>query len=423
VTRFLIIGLLRDRSRSLFPLLTVAAGVSITVFMFCFMTGMRGDAISATAAFQTGHVRITTSAYHQLEHQLPVDLALLETGELMTDLRETEPALEWTPRIRFGCLLDVPDTDGETRSQGPALGLAIDLKNNPAEIKRLNLEQALTDGRLPQSPDELLISQQMADQLELKIGDTVTLLGGTVYGSTSLVNLHLCGTMNFGIPAVDRGGIILDLEAAGQFLDLSGGATEILGFFRTGFFEKAYAEQLAAAFNVSHNDDSDEFSPVMYPLHRQSSLGQILELWHLFSTILIGMFVFVMSIVLWNSGLMGSLRRYGEIGIRLAFGENKHRLYRSLLYESVFIGLAGSLIGSVIGLSLGAWMQYKGLDYGFAFKNSSMILNSVIRARVTPAAFFAGFIPGMLSPLLGTMISGLAVYRRQTAQLFKELEV
>jgi putative ABC transport system permease protein len=421
--RFIVKGLLRDRSRSLFPLLTVAAGVMITVFMFCFINGMRADAISSSAAFQTGHVRITTDAYHQLSHQLPLDLALLETTGLLQELREQEPDLLWVPRIRFGCLLDVPDRTGETRAQGPALGLAIDMYNDPSEIERLNLNDALVSGHLPQSAEEILLSQQVAVELGLQLEDKVTLMSSTVYGSTSMANFRLCGTVRFGIPAVDRGGFLLDLEAAGALLDLTGGATEILGFYRSDMYDMKLAEQLVQRLNVMYYDSTDEFSALALALHQQGGVGEILGLWQLFTSVLIGLFVFVMSIVLWNSGLMGSLRRYGEIGIRLAFGENKHRLYRSLIYESICIGLVGSLLGGTIGLALGGWMQYHGLDYGFAFKNSSMLINSVVRAQVSAAAFFIGFVPGLLSPILGTLISGLAVYRRQTAQLFKELEV
>ena len=46
----------------------------------------------------------------------------------------------------------------------------------------------------------------------------------------------------------------------------------------------------------------------------------------------------------------------------------------------------------------------------------------VIRSRVAPAAFVVGFVPGLLATLVGTGIAGRGLYRRQTAQLFKELE-
>lgn len=47
---------------------------------------------------------------------------------------------------------------------------------------------------------------------------------------------------------------------------------------------------------------------------------------NVFSSALVLIFIVAMSIVLWNAGLMGSLRRYGEIGIRLAMGEDKRHL-------------------------------------------------------------------------------------------------
>jgi putative ABC transport system permease protein len=47
---------------------------------------------------------------------------------------------------------------------------------------------------------------------------------------------------------------------------------------------------------------------------------------------------------------------------------------------------------------------------------------AVFHARITSAAFFIGFIPGLLSTVIGTMLSGIGIYKRKTAQLFKELE-
>ena len=55
-------------------------------------------------------------------------------------------------------------------------------------------------------------------------------------------------------------------------------------------------------------------------------------------------------------------------------------------------------------------------------KGSNMIMANVIRAKITPAGYYIGFIPGLLATLLGSTISGIAVFRRRTARLFKELE-
>jgi putative ABC transport system permease protein len=63
-----------------------------------------------------------------------------------------------------------------------------------------------------------------------------------------------------------------------------------------------------------------------------------------------------------------------------------------------------------------------GIDVTSMMKNSTMMFTDVIRAEVTPFTYLIGFLPGMLATFLGTAISGIGIYKRQTSQLFKELE-
>jgi len=160
----------------------------------------------------------------------------------------------------------------------------------------------------------------------------------------------------------------------------------------------------------------------METLRTASGLSDYLDYVDLFSNVIIGIFIFAMSIVLWNAGLTGSLRRYGEIGVRLAVGEDKRHIYLSLLGESLMIGFIGSLAGTAIGLSIAYYGQVKGLDLGGMLKGSSMMLPNVVRAQITPFTFVVGFLPGLMATFLGTAISGIGIYKRHTSELFKELE-
>ncbi|HIM09839.1 TPA: hypothetical protein EYM26_03450, partial [Candidatus Poribacteria bacterium] len=56
-------------------------------------------------------------------------------------------------------------------------------------------------------------------------------------------------------------------------------------------------------------------------------------------------------------------------------------------------------------------------------KNVNMMFPSVLRASISSETFYIGFFPGLFSTVLGTALSGIGIYKRQTAQLFKELEV
>jgi putative ABC transport system permease protein len=151
-------------------------------------------------------------------------------------------------------------------------------------------------------------------------------------------------------------------------------------------------------------------------------MAEYLEMVGTMSVTVLVIYIIAMSIVLWNAGLMGSLRRYGEIGVRLAMGETKGHLYRSLISESLIVGFVGSVLGTAVGLAITYFLQEKGINISGMMKNASILFSDVMRARITPAIFFIGFFPGMMATLLGTSISGIGVYKRKTANLMKELE-
>ena len=422
--KFLIKGVLRDRSRSVFPLLTVTIGVILTVFAYAWIQGVQSSFIDTTARFDTGHVKIMSRAYAEEKNQVPNDLCYIGVEALLDKLRQDYPDMIWSPRIKFGGLLDIPDEQGETRTQGPVVGMAVDLLSEDTPEKSiLNLEGSVVQGRLPRAPWEILICDELAHRLSVEVGETATLIGVTMNGSMAVTNFTVAGTIRFGMTAMDRGAMLADLKDIQIALDMEDAAGEILGFFRDFIYVDEKAEELKADFNARYSDEEDEFSPVMSTLFEESELGDLMGMIDLFAKVILLIFVVPMSIVLWNAGLMGSLRRYGEIGVRLAMGESKGHLYRSMLTESMVIGFAGSILGTIIGLALAYYLQNHGLDIGSMMKNSTLLISDVLRAKVTPAGHLIGFVPGLLATFLGTSIAGIGIYRRQTARLIKELEV
>ena len=421
---FILKGLLRDRTRSLFPILMVTSGVFLTVFMYSFMQGVMGDLVSYTARFDTGHVKVMTRAYREIENQAPNDLAMMGSQDILEWLRENEKDLLWTERIRFGGILDVPDEKGETRTQGPVMGLGIDLlgENSP-EKSILNLENAVINGKYPESSKEILVSDEFAEKMDIQPGDTVTLIGSTMYGAMAFTNFTVSGTVRFGIKALDDSTILADIEDIQYALDMKGASGEIVGYSEDMLYSEREMRKLAETFNNRFTVKENEFSPVMVTLSDQDGLGQYLAYSNRMAMAMIGVFVLAMTIVLWNSGLMNGLRRYGEIGLRLAIGESKVQLYRSMVAEYIVIGIVGSVLGTLAGLGISFYMQYNGINFGDVMSGSTMLLPNIIRARVTSGSYFIGFLPGVFASAAGSMFSGTGIFRRETSQLMKELEI
>ncbi|MFW5901085.1 MAG: ABC transporter permease [bacterium] len=422
--KFLAKGILRDKNRSFLPIIVVSLGVLLTVFLSGWVTGVFGDMIDMNARFTTGHVKIMTCAYAENRDQLPNDLALLEIDDLKDKLQSDYPGMQWVERIYFGGLLDVPDENSETRAQAPASGQAVDLLSpESGEAQRMNITPSIVSGSMIHNQGETLISDQFANRFNVKTGDKVTIFSSTMYGSMAFKNFTVSGTVRFGTTLLDRGAVIIDIRDAREAFNMENAAGEVLGYFEEGKYLKEKAEAVKTSFNSKYSDETDEFSPVMLTLGDQEGLDEMLAYSESVIGLVIFVFVFAMSLVLWNTGLLGGLRRYGEFGVRLALGEEKNHLYKTLIIEAIIIGVIGSVIGTTLGVTISWYLQEHGVSFGSMTENLGMMMPSRFRAIVTPQLFYIGFVPGLFAMVLGNALSGIGIYKRNTAQLFKELEV
>ena len=349
--KFLAKGLLRDRSRSFFPVFIIMITVAVVIFALGFMKGMMNTMFLDTAVIISGYEKVVTRAYNDESQMLPNDLALVDIEPMIEQLHIDYPEYFWTPKITFGGLLDIPDENNETQSQGPVIAMGIDfLSSFSRQVELWGLDKFLFSGRLPEKLDEALISTKLAKKLNVQIGQKATFIGTTMDNAFTTYNFTLVGTFNLMKGQADKQMLLVDISGAQEAL---------------------------------------------------------------------------VMVVLWNMGLMNGLRRYGEIGLRLAMGESKGQVYRSMISESIIIGFIGTVIGTGIGLSLTYYFQENGIDYSQvveSMNSGSMVLPNIFYSKVTQDLFYIGFFPGLLATVLGTMLAGLAIYKREMSQLFKELE-
>ncbi|MDD2538885.1 MAG: FtsX-like permease family protein [Bacteroidales bacterium] len=428
--KFLLKGILKDKGRSLLPVIVVSLGALLTVFLYSWVKGVMGDSIEMSSNFDTGDVKVVTRAYARQADQYPNDLAILGVDTLLEALKAGFPDMDWAPRIRFGALADFPDSLGETRGQGPVAGWAVDLLGEGSrEPERFNLPAAIVRGRMPESRGEVLLAENLASRFDAGPGDSFTLFGTTMEGGFTFVNYTIAGTVRFGATGLDRGAVLMDLQDARAAFAMEDAAGEILGFLPVFHYDDRMAQEVVSRFQAGAGSgdgisgQDQEYAPVMITLGRQAGMAEMLVYAEAISGMLIFLFVLAMSIVLWNAGLLGGLRRYTEFGIRIALGEDKGHIYRSLLWEALVIGSIGSILGTFVGVVFVYIFHHVGFNFSSMMQQASMLIPGIMRPAITPAIYYIGFIPGVLSMLLGNALAGRGIYKRQTSRLFNELEV
>ncbi|SVC59880.1 uncharacterized protein METZ01_LOCUS312734, partial [marine metagenome] len=334
--KFLTKGLLRDRSRSLFPVLVITLTVTLVIFTLGFMKGSMNSLLLDTAVILTGHEKIVTRAYNEESQLMPNDLALLDVDQLIDDLEKNYPDFFWTPRITFAGLLDIPDEKGETKAQGPVIAFGIDfLSDGSRQVEIWELERSLVSGKLPENRNDALISSKLANQLNLSAGESVTFIGSTMDNAFTTYNFNVSGTFNLRKGQTDKQMMLVDLSGARLALDMENTASAIFGFTHSLYYNDKKAVALRTDYNNTKSDSLDIFSPLMLALRDGNQMGTMVDISGAMLAIMGGIFLVVVMVVLWNMGLMNGLRRYGEVGLRLAMGESKGQVYRSMISEAV----------------------------------------------------------------------------------------
>jgi len=431
MTRWMLKGIFRDKTRFLFPFLVVSVGVALVITLMGFMEGVFMGMVDMTANLDTGHLRFVNKPFYEEEHLFPIDRALAgqqETRKWLVD--NSHPQVVWTPRIRWGAMMDIPDENGETKTQTPVIGMAIDLFSpGSPEPDRLHLASSIIRGRAPAKAREMLVGYLLAETLKLKIGDTVTLIGQTFDGGLATGNFIAVGFIRFGVFSMDKKMAIIDLADAQNTFYMDDMVTDWLGFLPANI---GYNEYESIRANIEKRLPElmrdppqawakDDF-PLILSILDQRNIGEITAKFEMVRGVIVGVFLFLMILVLWNAGLLNGIHRYGEMGLRLAMGETHLQLLFSLLQEALLIGIIGVVAGCLTGGAFTYFLQEIGINMGDAFAKSGLMMNDVVRARLSVAGFITGIIPGLTASVAGSLIAGLAIFKRSEANLFRELE-
>ena len=428
---FLFRGILRDKSRFLFPFSVVSIGVALVVALVGFMEGVFMGMIDMTAKLNAGHLRLVNKPFYDEEHLYPLDRALAAQKETSIWLKKNSTSnIEWSPRIRWGALIDVPDTNGNTRSQTPVVGMALDLKSkNSSEIRRLKLKKSLIKGQLPQKSNEMLMGNSLAQNLDVTLGQSVTIIGQSFDGGLVADNYLIVGLIRFGVTAMDKKMVLIDLADAQSTFYMENMVTDWLGYLPSSFsFDHYIKAKKSINFNLNTwmknppNDWAKDDQPIAISILDQQNMGSMVKTFTVIKSSVVGIFTFLMILVLWNAGVLSGIHRYGEMGLRLAFGEPHWKLIFTLGIEGLFIGILGSIIGCFFGGSFAWYLQEVGLNMGDTFAKSGLMINDVVRARLTIDGFIQGILPGIFASVAGTLVASFAIFKRSEENLFRELE-
>ncbi|MDH5684715.1 MAG: ABC transporter permease, partial [candidate division WOR-3 bacterium] len=174
----------RNTRRSIISGTSIAIAIALVIFAQSYLKGVLKNISGNVIKLLSGHVRITTQEYERRERLLPLSEAINLSPKFYQALKNDEIELI-APRIKFGVLL------GQEELSVPALGYAVD---PTIERKISGLDRRIINGSyLDSFSNSTIIGKELAKRMNLKVGDTLTLITRTAYDSPTGINLLIKG--------------------------------------------------------------------------------------------------------------------------------------------------------------------------------------------------------------------------------------
>ena len=381
----------RNTRRTILTICAIAFASLLLVFMLSFQFGSYETMINTSVKIQTGHLQIQAQEFQEKKN---IRQVVPEPEKIAAILKTISHIAAYTYRGQAFSLISSND-----RTYGVAVtGIDPDREADVSRLKSLIREG---DFLTAEDTDQALIGRLLAQNLRVKLGDELTVLGQGRDGSIAATVVQIKGIFSSGISDFDRAAIQIPLRTFQEVYSMQGAVHEVVVIadsLRNVDAIKTGVEAGLPSLNLKNPLmvlDWDELMP---------GLRQSIEMDLISGLIFYLLLVLVVAFSILNTFLMAIFERTREFGVLMAIGTTPGRLTKVLLIESMTMTLIGIVTGIIVGSMITLYFQVHGIDFSGA---SELLSQFGITGRMYPKLSWLSAISGPLAVLMITFLAAL----------------
>jgi ABC-type lipoprotein release transport system permease subunit len=401
----------RNKRRSSLTLVAVALGMGLLIVMSGLIKGAVDGSVENAIRLQTGHLQVRAASYDEEQVSLEWKDLLSDPDELAAQIRAMAGVRLATPVLWANGML----TGGDESVGVQVFGI------DPLSEFYAPIREAMVAGAFlaPDDRSGLLMGQRLANSLGLSVGDRISLVVSTADQQPDEALFTIRGLYSTGVASYDETRVFLPLTKAQAFTQTKGHASAIVVLLD----RQDDADATAAALRASGQQTQELRTLTWRDLNQV--LLQAMDASAVFLDMMNLVVLAVVAIVIANTLLMAVFERAREMGILAALGMKGRQILSMFLLEAGTLGLAGIVLGLVLG-GLGiVYLATVGLPIGEAAaagEASNMITyGNVLYARFSLPDTVSLSIAGLAITLLGALYPAWFAARLEPIEALRAL--
>ncbi len=399
----------RNPTRSLVVILAISMGIWAALFMSGFATGMIRDYIDSNISNVVGHIQ----AHH------PDYAREKDVRRSITPFAELEEWLASHPEVRAYSVRTL--TTGMVSTANGSRGILIQGVRPDKEAEVSNLRKNIKEGTYFEEgrKNQILLGKSLAEKLHVKLRSKVVLTFQDLEGNITNGAFRIAGLFNSGNTPFDESRVLVQADDLSRLLHPSGQTNlpapvhEVTLLCRNPDSLLAVQKALQTAFPRLLFENYREIAPELELYESQMKSVSLIYLTVIMLALIFGII---------NTMMMAVLERFRELGMLMAIGMNKVRVFSMIVLETVLLSLAGAPLGLLLGGLTIHYFKVRGLDLSaFAKSLNQYGMGTDIRFDADPIVYWQTAIMLIVTAFLASLYPAWKAVRLKPVEAIRKL--
>ncbi|MBG6185900.1 ABC transporter permease [Flavobacterium sp. CAN_S2] len=380
----------RSRKRSLIIITAVSIGLWAGIFMMAFYNGMIEQRINSAITDELSHIQVHHPKFRK---EYDIKYRLSEGRKIVETIRKDSKIKAVAGRVIL---------KGMIASASGSSGITINGIMPEAEQVLTNLNGKIIKGNYfnPQKTNEIILSEKLSKKLKLNLNKKTILTFQNAEGNLASGAFRITAIYKTVNGPYDDSNVFVKIMDIDSLAGIPNAMNEIAILLKSNTELEEIQKKLKDKFPKTEVKNWMEISP---------ELGLTISVGDQMVFIFMGIILLALAFGIVNTMMMAVLERTREIGMLLALGMNKFKIFMMILLETLFLIIAGCPVGILLAFVSIAITQRTGIDFSnFSEAYSSFGYSSIIYPSLTARQF--GII--MLLVFITALFSALFPARR-----------
>jgi len=376
----------RNPTRSLVVIAAIAIGIWAAIFMSGFATGMSKSYVNNAIANIVSHIQ----AHHpKWEENYEVKYDIPNAAIVLDTLRNDARVQSVSARTLVTGMISSPQGARGIQAKGV-------VPEDEADVSQLRKNIVEGEYLSGERRNELLVGEELAQTLDLELKNKVVLTFQDLEGEITAGAFRIVGFFETGNDGFDEGHVF---AIRGDLNRLLGAAPEGEEESKrlSGRVDGAVIHEIAVMLqdreqSAAYNAElAEEFPGLKVQTYREVSPDLDLYESQIESISLIYLIVIMLALIfgIINTMLMAVLERVRELGMLMAIGMNRVKVFFMIVLETIALALVGGPAGLLIGYVTILYFGNNGIDLS-AFSDTLQMygLSEVIYLQLEPVVYW-----------------------------------